>query len=183
MTYEEYKNNKNQNKKNNSWLKNILGKFFTVVIFTMIVLIISNFSPKFREFLIDDVLNKTMDFSRVNNLIDSFTSVFKEEDIKPVIKVENEKEEDYKDGKKIYMTSSDEVLLKDSGIVTFIGHKDGYENTIIIQQSNGYYAWYGNIKENVKLYDYIESGNVIGTSNNFYYYVLYKDDKPITNEN
>ena len=86
MTYEEYKNNKNQNKKNNSWLKNILGKFFTVVIFTMIVLIISNFSPKFREFLIDDVLNKTMDFSRVNNLVDSFTSVFKEEDIKPAKK-------------------------------------------------------------------------------------------------
>ena len=183
MTYEEYKNSSKQNNKKRNWLKNVISKFFTVVIFTMIILIISNFSPKFREFLIDDVLNHTMDFSKLNNIIDSFTEVFKIDNTKPVIKNENEKVEVYKDGKKIYMTSSDQVLIKDSGIVTFIGEKEGYGNTIIIQQSNGYYAWYGNIKESVKLYDYVESGNALGSTSEYYYYVLYKDDKPITNEN
>ena len=69
-----------------------------------------------------------------------------------------------------------EVISK----VTYIGEKEGYNNTVIIQQSNGYYAWYGNIKENVKLYDYVESGTQIGTASNEYYYVLLKDDKPLS---
>ena len=77
------------------------------------------------------------------------------------------------------------ATLKDSGIVTYIGKKKGYNNTVIIQQSNGYYAWYGNIKENVKLYDFIEKGSVIGSSlSNEYYYALFKDDKKVSiNEN
>ena len=68
--------------------------------------------------------------------------------------------------------------------VTFIGEKEGYNNTIIVQQSNGYYAWYGNVTEKVKLYDYVEKGTVIGTATDEYYYVLLKDDKPVNiNEN
>lgn len=183
MTYEEYKNSSKKSNKNASWLKSIFSKLFTIVVFTMIVIITSNYSPKFRKFLIDDVLNSTMDFSKVNNIMDKFTKVFKSEKTTPVVKEVDEKSEKYKDGIKYYMKSSDEVVLKDSGIVTFIGEKEGYGNTIIIQQSNGYYAWYGNVKESVKLYDYIEKGNVIGETQEYYYYVLYKDDKPITNEN
>ncbi len=183
MTYEEYKNKKNNNKKKKTWIKKLISKFFTIIIFTMSILIISNFNPKFRSFLIDDVLNKTMDFTLFNNIIDNFTNVFTPPKADKVVNNEIEKSEEYLDGKKIYMTSTDQVYLKNSGIVTFIGEKEGYGNTIIIQQSDGYYAWYGNINESIKLYDYVESGNSIGTSSNFYYYVLYKDDTPITNEN
>ena len=77
---------------------------------------------------------------------------------------------------------NEKILLKNSGIVTFIGNKDGYNNTIIVQQSNGYYAWYGNIKESIKLYDYVEKGSEIGSASGEYYYVLLKDDKPIKDE-
>ena len=65
MTYEEYKN-KNNTKKS-SVFKIILSKFYTVIIFTMIVIIISNSNSTFRNFLINDVLNNTMDFSKINN--------------------------------------------------------------------------------------------------------------------
>lgn len=171
MTYEEYKSS-NKKKKNN-YIKVFMSKLFTIVIFSMLVIICSNYFPSFKNFLIDDVLNKTMDFSKVNSIMDKFkpnkeVSVFKEED------------ERYKDGYKI---KGNEVKLKSSGIVVFIGEKDDYGNTIVVQQSDGYYAWYGNIKEEVKLYDYIESGSLVGTSEDFYYYVLYKDDKPVLNEN
>ena len=71
------------------------------------------------------------------------------------------------------------IYVKDSGIVTYIGNKEGYNNTIIIQQSNGYYAWYGNIKESVKLYDYVEKGSILGSASKEYYYVLLKDDKVV----
>lgn len=180
MTYEDYKKS-NTNKK--TIIKKILSKFYTITIFTMLVIILSNTNESFRKFLIDDVLNNTMDFSKVNNIIDNATNVFKEDNTEKVFN-ETKNIEEYKDGYKYYVSKNEAVKLKDSGIVTYIGEKEDYGNTIIIQQSNGYYAWYSNINEEVKLYDYIEAGETIGkTQDNFYYYVLLKDDKPIKNEN
>lgn len=179
MTYEEYKNKKDS--KANNIFKKILSKLFTIVIFTMIVITLSNTSPKFKSFIVDKVLNSTIDFSFVNKLSNKVTNVFKtSNNTLPVVKEENNKKERYKDGIKYIVNKGTSVNIKDSGIVTYIGNKDGYNNTVIIQQSNGYYAWYGNIKEEVKLYDYIESGNKIGSSlTNEYYYVLLKDNKPV----
>lgn len=180
MTYEEYKNKKDS--KANNIFKKILSKLFTIVIFTMIVITLSNTSPKFKSFIVDKVLNSTIDFSFVNKLSNKVTNVFKtSNNTLPVVKEENNRKERYKDGIKYIVNKGASVNIKDSGIVTYIGNKDGYNNTIIIQQSNGYYAWYGNIKEEVKLYDYIESGSKIGSSlTNEYYYVLLKDNKPVS---
>ncbi len=181
MTYEEYKNGSKKNKSN--ILKILLGKLFTITIFSMTIIAISNTNERFRDFLINDVLNNTMNFSKVNNTLDNITGVFNEETDKQVFSEITEKEK-YKEGYKYNVSQNGEVIQKESGIVTYIGEKENYGNTIIIQQSNGYYAWYGNIKESVKLYDYIEQGEIIGTSkDNFYYYVLLKDDKPVTHEN
>lgn len=179
MTYEEYKNKKDS--KANNIFKKILSKLFTIVIFTMIVITFSNTSPKFKSFIVDKVLNSTIDFSFVNKLSNKVTNVFKtSNNTLPVVKEENNRKERYKDGIKYIVNKGASVNIKDSGIVTYIGNKDGYNNTVIIQQSNGYYAWYGNIKEEVKLYDYIESGSKIGeTLTNEYYYVLLKDNKPV----
>ncbi len=184
MTYEEYKNKKEPKKKN--IIEKTLSKLFTIVIFTMIVIITSNYSPKFKSFIVDKVLNSTIDFSFVNKITNNITNVFKtNNNLKTVMKDENKQTEKYKDGVKYIVNKNEDVYIKDSGIVTFIGDKEGYNNTIIIQQSNGYYAWYGNIKEEVKLYDYVESGSKLGISlTNEYYYVLLKDNKIVDiNEN
>ena len=165
MTYEEYKNSKNKNTKT-SIIKKLLSKIFSLIIFTLIIMTICNFSPKFKNFIINNVLNSTMDFSKFNNLMDNFSSTFKKEELQSVSKTEVKNKEKYLDGVKYFVHENENVYLKDSGIVTFIGQKDGYNNTIIIQQSNGYYAWYGNIKESVKLYDYVEKGSILGTASN-----------------
>lgn len=175
MTYEEYRSSKDGSKKK-SIVKSMLGKLFTIVIFVLIVMIISNISPKFRNYVNDNVLNSTIDFSFVNKFTNKVTDLFKNKDYIPVVKTDDEYEK-YLDGVK-YVHSGD-VSLKSSGIVTFIGEKEGYGNTIVVQQSNGYYAWYGNVKESVKIYDYVEKNSSIGTCENEYYYVLLKDDKPV----
>ena len=179
MTYEEYKNSKDvKNKKN--YFKIFIDKLFTVVIFTMCIIIISNYSPKFKAFITDNVLNTTLDFSKFNKLINKTTSVFKVNDTKDVLNIyESKKTEKYLDGIKYIVSENEIVQAKDGGIVTFIGNKDGYNNTVIIQQSNGYYAWYGNIEESIKLYDYVERGSQIGKASHEYYYVLLKDDKVV----
>ncbi len=184
MTYEEYKNNKNKVKNKFSFIRRIFSKLFTVIIFTMIIITISNYSPKFRNFLINEVLNKSMNFSKVNNLLDKVTNVYKKEETKNVSNIITNNSEKYKDGIKYFVKDNENVLVKNSGIITYIGNKEGYNNTVIVQQSNGFYAWYGNIKEKVKLYDYVEEGSVIGLASGEYYYVLLKDDKPVlTHEN
>ena len=193
MTYEEYKNNKNhRDTNNNSFLKNLLSKLITIVVFTFLVIIISNNNPNFKAFIIDKVLNSTFDFSKINKLISNITGIFdSKEKAEDYIKKQNEKQKDRRfpleydiDGVKFILNGEENVYLNDSGIVTFIGEKDGYNNTIIIQQSNGYYAWYGNLNPKIKLYDYVEKGTVIGSATDEYYYVLLKDDKPIDiNEN
>jgi hypothetical protein len=182
MTYEEYKKGNKNNKKNNV-IKILIEKTFTIVIFSMIIIITSNTNESFRNFLVNDILNKTMDFSKVNNTMDNLSNVFESKEDKQVFK-ELEEKEIYKDGYKYITNQNENIIQKESGIVTFIGEKEGYGNTIIIQQSNGYYAWYGNINESIKLYDYIEQGEILGTTkDNFYYYVLLKNDIPITHEN
>ena len=182
MTYEEYKNESNNN--SNNFFRSIFSKLFTIVIFCMIVIIISNTNEKFKNFLINDVLNNTMDFSKMNNLLDRFTNVYKNDNKEEQVFNEIKESEEYMDGYKYYVNEKDNIVMRDSGIITFIGEKEGYGNVVIVQQSNGYYAWYGNIKESVKLYDYIEKGEYLGNSiSDFYYYVLYKDDKPIKYEN
>jgi hypothetical protein len=177
MTYEEYKSSK-EPKSRSKIIKNILNKLFTIIIFVMLVVIISNFSPKFRTFVNEKVLNSSFDFSFVNKFTNKITDIFKTDNSTPVSKTELNSEK-YLDGLKYSVADNYEVKIKDSGIVTFIGEKEGYNNTIIIQQSNGYYAWYGNVKESIKLYDYVESGTSIGTASKEYYYVLLKDDKPV----
>ena len=182
MTYDEYKSSKeNKNKKN--YIKSFLNKLFTIIIFTMSVVIISNLSYDFRSFIINNVLDSSLDFSWFNKLVNSTTNVFKDNKTVEVFnEIDTDNTEDYLDGVKYNLKETEKVYLKDSGIVTYIGEKEGYNNTIIVQQSNGYYAWYGNVKESVKLYDYVESGSEIGIASDEYYYVLLKNDKPVKNE-
>lgn len=184
MTYEEYKNNKNNKvSKESNIIKVFINKTLTIIVFTLIISIISNNNETFRNFIINNVLNSTFDFSKINKLLSDFTDLF-ESDKTQKVSTNYENTEKYKDGIKYILSSLENVYVKNSGIVTYIGEKEGYNNTIVIQQSNGYYAWYGNIDANVKLYDYLEQGTILGTAEDEYYYVLLKDDKPINlNEN
>ena len=179
MTCEEYKNKKN-NKSIKNIIKSFISKLFTIVIFTMIIIICSNYSLRFKNFIINDVLNSTMDFSKINKVITKVTHVFKSDKVMKVSStIESEVKEKYKDGYKYKVNGNADVLVKDGGIVTFIGTKEGYNNVVIVQQSNGYYAWYGNINEKVKLYDYLEKGSIIGSAKDEYYFALFKDDKKV----
>jgi len=179
MTYEEYKNKKNS-RSLKSIIKKLFSKLFTVIIFTMIIVTCSNYSPSFKKFIINDVLNNSMDFSRFNKIVGKVTNVFSNKKVMNVSSnIELNKKEKYKDGYKYILNGKEDVYVKDSGIVTYIGNKDGYNNTIVIQQSNGYYAWYGNISEKIKLYDYVEKGSVIGSADEEYYFALFKDNKKV----
>ena len=88
--------------------------------------------------------------------------------------------EKYLDGAKLKLNNN-LVPINESGIVVFIGDKEGYGNTIIIQRIDGVDEWYGGIiNTNIKLYDYVEKGSLLGEAED-YLYLVYKKDGNILN--
>ena len=53
----------------------------------------------------------------------------------------------YKDGVKIDLDKGSPVSLLNGGIVVFIGEKEGYGNTLILQGNDGIDYWYGKFEK------------------------------------
>ena len=91
--------------------------------------------------------------------------------------------EKYYDGYKINDASGPVTSLA-SGLLVFMGEKENYGNTLIIQGVDGTDIWYGNIGDvNLKLYDYVEAGFILGNPKDDYYYlVLQKEGNYVSYE-
>lgn len=89
----------------------------------------------------------------------------------------------YCDGVNLTVSESYLVPALTEGMVVFIGNKENYNNTVIIEDLNGIHIWYGNITStSLKLYDYVEKGTYIGEVNNSLYMVFSKDNKYLNYE-
>lgn len=66
------------------------------------------------------------------------------------------------DGTKFVVSQNYLMPALHSGIVVFIGEKEGYNNTVIIQGTDGVDIWYSNINSSLKLYDYVEKNTLVG---------------------
>ena len=86
----------------------------------------------------------------------------------------------YKNGVKLNVGKNYLIPIIESGIVVFIGNKDDYGKTVIIEQTDGVSVWYGNVDNvNVSLYDYVTKGEFLAEANDSFYMVFQKDGKYI----
>lgn len=189
--------NKKYNKiisKNNTNTKifSLLTKTMITVIITLICLIGCKKSTNFKSKFYEKIYEENFSFAKINNLYQKyFGSLLPFEN-----KLNNSTEpvfsetftylskEKYLDGEKFTVDNNYLMPVLESGMVVFIGEKEEYGNTIIIQQVDGVDTWYSNINSNIKLYDYIEKGDVLGEVNsNYLYLVMKKDGKYLTYEN
>lgn len=85
--------------------------------------------------------------------------------------------EPYYDGVRLKVSSGSVVESLFSGIIVSIGETEHYGNTIVVEQVDGVSVWYGNVDvSDVKLYDYVEKGQILGMSRSEdLYLVLMKD--------
>ena len=85
--------------------------------------------------------------------------------------------EPYYDGVRLKVSSGSVVESLLSGIIVSIGETEHYGNTIVVEQVDGVSVWYGNVDvSDVKLYDYVEKGQILGMSRSEdLYLVLMKD--------
>ena len=168
--------NKDEKKKNNKVLK-FINKTLTAIFLGLVFLIIMEYSPKFKNYMQNEVLNKNISFGFLGKLYDKYFGEVLPETNDNVVKVFNEKlvykeKEDYLDGYKLTVNKDYLIPTIESGVVVFIGEKEEYGKTIVIEGENGTTITYGNIKNtDIKLYEYVAKGKYLGETNGENLYV------------
>ena len=166
-----------------------LIKLCVVTIITLTGLILIKQSVKLKKLVYKYVYSENISFVYINKLYKKYlgnnvlfdkklidTPVFNEQ------LVYNSKEK-YMEGLKLSVTEDYLVPSLDAGLVIFVGKKEDYGNVVIVEQIDGVDVWYGNLDNiNVKLYDYIDKGALIGNCDNSLYLIHKKDGNAIDNE-
>lgn len=167
--------------------KNKIGTIFFIkllisIVITLVILILIKSSSNFKNGFYKHIYGNNLSFTKLkevynkyigdSDIFDSFVkteTVFNEE-------LTYKSKEKYLDGVKLTVTSNYLVPISESGIVVFIGEKEGYGNTVIIQRIDGIDEWYGNVDNvNVELYDYVSEGELLGEASGNLYLVYKKD--------
>ena len=188
--YKTKKKKQQSNSKHNNYLFKTINSILICGLFLIISLILIKSNDKIKTKFYHYVYDTNISFAGINNwytktfgspipfknfIKDTTKTVFDE-------KLNYSNKEQYLDG--VRLTVDDNYLIPalETGMVTFVGEKENYGNTIIIEQVDGVSLWYGNIdKENVKLYDYVEKGSLLGEVKGNTLYLVYKKDDNVLN--
>ncbi len=191
LDYREYKSLRKrkhrQDQKEQDIAKKKFLRFTSQVLLSAILLlatlIVIKIDIKTKDVIYKEVYEKSFQFAVVNDLYQTyFGHVFPIKKAEKVTAVFNERmtyEEAsiYKDGVKLKVAPSYLVPFLESGIVVFMGEKEGYGNTIIVQQVNGMDVWYGNVVlKDIKMYDYVEKGSLLGECNSDTLYMVFQKE-------
>jgi len=167
--------------------KRKINNFLILVLITICVCILLSLDLSFKNVVYRVVYNNNFSFAQINNWYQEkfgsplpFNKYF--ESTLPVFdeKLKYSGYNKYKDGVSLNVGVDYLIPALDDGIVIFVGEKEGYGKTVIVQQESGIDVWYSNIKEiNVKVYDYIKKGELIGSVDNNLYLVFIKNGEVI----
>lgn len=159
----------------------VINKFLVVVVLTLITMILLKSNVDFKEKFHKYVYEKNINFAYFNNLYQKYFG-------KPIPDIDNTKTKEvfsekieysnktkYLDGVELTIDNNYPVPSINSGMVIYKGKKDGYNESIVIEQVDGTQVLYGNIKSDLKMYDYVEKGSIIGISNNKLYLTFKRD--------
>lgn len=159
---------KNQKKLPSNYISHLFTRTLLSVILVLLCAIFINISDQNLLFFKDHFLNDTLAFNKMNELYTKYFGNILPEKINNSIPVfENTKP--YKnitkegDSYRVELTTNTFSFLE-SGVVVFLGEKEGFGKTVIVQGIDGTDIWYSNIEEvSITLYDYVEKDKIIGT--------------------
>lgn len=182
VSIEEYmKKIGNKENTKTSYRDSLIKRTLLTITLCLIVLIICNVSKKAEAALNKYIFETNYNFAKINSIYKKylFSVKNKKNDSKPVSKTDNleyYKIEDFNGGALLTVDDNYNVHMLESGLVVFIGEKEPYGNTVIVQQSNGIDVIYGNVVTNeIKIYDYVEKGKIIGVSDKKLYLTFQKE--------
>lgn len=193
----KYVNIINKKKKNNNsnsdTLKKILInlsiKSMVVIVVLVSLAILYKGSSSLKADISNYFFSENVSFTKIKKIYNKYLGgllpLKKDDDITAVFdeKLQFSDSSIYYDGVKLLVSDNYLVPTLDEGMVVFVGDKENYGKTIIIENLDGIYFWYGNITStSLKLYDYVEKGSLIGEVNNDLYMVFSKDGKYLNYE-
>ena len=161
---------------------NSINKFLFTILLTVVTLIVLKSSSNLKTSFYKYVYQDNISFAQINSLYKKYfgsqipflslinkdtKTVFNEQ-----LKYQSKKE--YKDGVELIVEKNYLIPAIYEGMVVYVGDKEGYGNTIIVSCTNGIDVWYSNISSNVKIYDYIEKGSLIGEAGSSNIYLAFK---------
>ena len=158
---------KNKKEENNFFKRFLIKSMICMVLFLMFLIGIKKIEG-FDSFIYDNVYSKNLSFAKFNSWYEKhFGNLFPINNVEEVgvfseSLIYNSSKE-YKDG--VILTVSDNYLVPsiNNGIVVYIGVKEEYGNTIIIEDEDGLDIWYSNIDIlNINMYDYVKKGDYLG---------------------
>lgn len=171
------------------FLIHTIFKVSLTVLLTLIILINIKRDDDFKDKFYEVVYENNFNFAQVNSIYQNiFGSSFPFKDLidtKPVFHetLVYESKEKYLDGVNLSVAPDYLVPIIKSGLVVFIGEKEGYGHVVVIEQVDGVDCWYGNLDAtNIKLYDYVDAGTILGSANEKLYLVYKKDGKVVSYE-
>lgn len=160
---------------NKKYIKSLFIRVLISIIIFLVLSIFVNYSDSNLLFFKKNLYDKTLNFSGFTKVYNKyFGKILPEADDLVVNKSElnHSGASTYHDGAVLSDVTS--VSPFKSGIVVFIGDKENYGKTVIIQGMDGIDYWYGNLTDiSIKLYDYIESDTIIANTKNNKLYVLF----------
>lgn len=167
------------------YVRSLILRCMALVAIFLIMAIFYKSNQVFKDYIVTNIYTNNLKFTEAKKLYNKYLGgiipleKLKKEITTPVFKEEMEYSNisKYYDGVKLEVDNNYLVPIISSGMVVFIGDKDNYDKTIIIEGEDGINIWYGNIETtNVSLYDYVESGKLLGTTKNNYLYLVYEKD-------
>lgn len=189
MNRYEYENSKKNRKVKRTLKKSVrslISRVMITVILFLLTLILVKENKEFKKLLIDKVYNESLQFTEAKKIYEKyFGSILSVDKIVPEEeavfseKLDYKKSNLYKDGVELEVQKEYLTPALESGIVVFMGEKEDYGTTIIIQQIDGVDVWYCNIEaKDIKMYDYVKKGALIGqVKSNKLYLVFQKEGK------
>ena len=189
MKIEDYlKSNSNNSIK--TYINKLIKRVLLTTIVILSILIVCNLNKNFKAFINENVYETNYNFSKINALYKKYFLDIKNNAEDKVTNLVNKNNildytetKEYKDGVLLSVSDKYPVKMLESGLIVFVGNREGI-NSVIVQQSNGIDVIYGNIDaKDIKVYDYIEKGTIIGeTIENELYLAFYKDRKVLSYE-
>lgn len=180
--------NKNSSKKSNDnnlkkYFKGLVIRLLIVLLLFLTALIACKCNNQIKDKVYKYLYTEDISFTKIKKIYNKYLGgilpIKKEVDTEKVFQ-EKLKYTDlsiYQDGIKLSVGNNYLVPALQEGMVVFVGDKENYGNTIIVEDLDGVRYWYGNITtSSLKLYDYIEKGSLIGETSTNLYLVFSKDD-------
>lgn len=170
-------------------IKKAISKILITIIIFLLGMIILKKNPSYKATIQKNIYEKSIKFTKIKDTYNKYfgkllsidkitykeTPVFNEN-------LTYKDKKTYKDGVELTVEEGYMIPSLKNGIVVYIGEKEEYGSTIIIEQENGIDVFYSNvITDGIKLYDYIEKGEYVGRAKDTKIYLLFQKNGEVLN--